>query len=502
MKLNQEEIIARGSNVETVIEQLKQFETGFPFMKLKSAATIGKGILKIENKEEALNCYNNFLSNGGDILKFVPASGAASRMFKQLFSFKDGAKDMATAKEMLKSDKEMSSLFANISNIAFWNDIKTLLGDNLYIDGELNYPEVAKAILDSTGLNYGSLPKGVLKFHSYEAGSKTPFAEHLSEAISYANVNNNCNLHFTVSPEHTELFKEEAKVAIAAIGEGCDINFTIDYSAQKASTDTIAAAPDNKPFDDNGKLLFRPGGHGALLENLNELDSDIIFIKNIDNVVPDRLKEDTITYKKVIGGVLIETRDKIFGYLKELEGDISAETMTEIFSFIANKLCFVIDTDISKLSIAEQKELAITILDRPIRVCGMVKNEGEPGGGPFWCESKDGSVSLQIVEGSQIDPEACDQQKIVTEATHFNPVDLVCGIKNYKGEKFDLLKYRDMDTCFISTKSKDGKELKALELPGLWNGAMANWNTMFVEVPVSTFNPVKTINDLLRDQHQ
>ena len=366
------------------------------------------------------------------------------------------------------------------------------------------YKEVAANLLNAAGLNYGALPKGLLKFHKYENGTRTPLEEHLVEGALYAaGKNGKVNVHFTVSPEHKDLFRALVEEKVKDYSSRYNVDYCVTFSEQKPSTDTIAADMDNHPFrDEKGKLLFRPGGHGALIENLNDLDADIVFIKNIDNVVPDRLKDDTVLYKKLIAGVLVTLQKQAFEYLELLDsGKYTREQVEEIIRFVQQKL-FCRRADIKDM---EDGDLVLYLkkkLNRPMRVCGMVKNVGEPGGGPFLAYNADGTVSLQILESSQIDMNDPEKKAMFEKGTHFNPVDLVCALRDYKGRKFNLPDYVDKSTGFISRKSKNGKDLKALELPGLWNGAMSDWNTVFVEVPLSTFNPVKTVNDLLRPQHQ
>ena len=395
--------------------------------------------------------------------------------------------------------------FADIEKFAFYDALDAVCQKNegkgikaLMAKG--NYKAVAANMLKKEGLNYGQLPKGMLLFHKYADGARTPMEEHLVEGALYAASNGEAHVHFTVSHEHIEFFK--AKVAEKADGfaKKYGIKYDITFSEQKPSTDTIAANPDNTPFREaDGSLLFRPGGHGALIENLNEIEADVIFIKNIDNVVPDRLKAETVEWKQVIAGVLVDLQSKAFGYLKQLEGEVSKQQLDEIAKFVA---FFVRNPKQQTLSDAELKQYLIKKLNRPMRVCGVVKNVGEPGGGPFLTYNQDGTVSLQILESSQIDTNNAEYMKMFTQGTHFNPVDLVCAVKDYKGNAFNLPDFVDKTTGFISSKSKGGKELKALELPGLWNGAMSDWLTVFVEVPLGTFNPVKTVNDLLREQHQ
>lgn len=502
--LQDKEFLAqKGISEEQIAEQLACFEKGFPYLKLAAAASVDNGILApaTDMQKKYLDAWDAYTQTDKVIVKFVPASGAASRMFKNLFEFL-GA-DYDTPQTGFEK-----TFFEKIENFACYNDLNQACQNNTGKDipqliSESNYKAVVSALLESAGLNYGALPKGLLKFHKYEDGSRTPLEEHLVEGALYAgNKNGKVNVHFTVSPEHRPLFKALVDEKAAIYAKRYGVEYNISFSEQKPSTDTIAADMDNKPFRDNGKLLFRPGGHGALIENLNDLDADVIFIKNIDNVVPDKFKGDTVLYKKLIAGVLITLQQKIFSYLQLLEsGKYTHEQIMDILQFLQKKL-FCKNPEVKDL---EDSELAIYLknkLNRPIRVCGMVKNVGEPGGGPFLAYNSDGTISLQILESSQIDMKDPEKKEMFEKGTHFNPVDLVCAVRDYKGHKFNLVKYVDKNTGFISYKSKNGKDLKALELPGLWNGAMSDWNTVFVEVPLSTFNPVKTVNDLLREQHQ
>jgi hypothetical protein len=494
----------KGISEEKVQAQLSSFATGFPYLTLKSAASLEYGIVSIDEDASAYyqDLWNKYLAANKQILKFVPASGAASRMFKNLFEFLNAAYSEPT------TDFE-KKFFAEIEKFAFFKALDAACQKNegagvaaLIAGGR--YKAVVENLLKEKGLNYGNLPKGLLLFHNYPESPRTALEEHLVEGAMYAsNGEGKVNLHFTVSPEHIDLFKSLVESCKGAYEKRFGVKYDITFSVQKASTDTIAAAMDNTPFRDaNGNLLFRPGGHGALIENLNEQDADVIFIKNIDNVVPDRLKTATVKYKQIIGGVLVSLQQKVFSYLQMLEnGHYTHEQLMEMLYFLQSKL-FIKNPDTKLL---EDSELALYVkakLNRPIRVCGMVKNVGEPGGGPFITKNSDGTYSAQILESSQINMEDPASKEIFSTATHFNPVDLVCAVRDKNGKPFDLLKYVDPQTGFISYKSKDGRELKALELPGLWNGAMSDWNTVFVEVPIETFNPVKTVNDLLRPQHQ
>jgi hypothetical protein len=500
-----QQIKQKGIELSQLDTQIKNFECGFPFANLVSAATPGNGIRQFNN-DDILELVEYFDAHCNDnpILKFVPASGAASRMFKNLFNFLD-------SKEGDFSDKSFNSVYTFVTRIrdfAFYNDLRQKLAENSKNLEDLiekkEYITIVDYLLNDNGLGYGNLPKGLLKFHQYDKNSRLPLEEHLVEAAGYATTKGVARVHFTVSPEHMDKFVEAVNQLKGFYENKFNVRYEISFSVQKSSTDTIAVDMDNKPFrNEDGTLLFRPAGHGALIENLKDLNEDIIFIKNIDNVVPDRLKPETVKFKKVIGGLLLKYQRKIFEFLKMLENyDTQNEEVNEIIDFAKKELNMEPPIGFDNFSNQERKNFIQAFLNRPIRICGMVKNEGEPGGGPFWVRNSKGEVSLQIVESSQIDQDNPDQNKIVQSATHFNPVDLVCGIKDYTGKAFDLQKFVDPETGFISIKSKDGKNLKAQELPGLWNGAMADWITIFVEVPIITFNPVKTVNDLLRPQHQ
>ncbi len=505
-------IAERGSDLETVKEQIEYFKKGFPPLPLKYAATTKKGILKLTEADITTQLENfDTLSTGKKLVKFVPASGAASRMFKSLFAFMDEYTGSEEDYQKMVADQGKQSVytfFKNLDKFAFYEELadeyqhqkgQSMAEDHL----RKKYVDILQVLLTEDGLNYGNLPKGLLEFHHYIDRSRTPVEEHLVEGAHYAkDIDNNVAIHFTVSPEHQEGFREHIDGVQADYEKLFGVKYDISFSQQKKSTDTIAVDMNNAPFrDSDGTLLFRPGGHGALIENLNDLDADLAFIKNIDNVVPDHLKAETYTYKKALAGVLLQYQEKIFHFIELLEGDPSEEVISEVEGFVHHELC--IESGLAAGTPTEEKvDFLLDKLQRPIRVCGMVRNMGEPGGGPFWAKNPDGTVSLQIVESAQIDMDDDEQQAIVQQSTHFNPVDLVCSLKDHTGKKFDLLKHRDPMTGFISYKSKDGKDLKALELPGLWNGAMSDWNTIFVEVPLITFNPVKTINDLLRDEHQ
>ena len=493
----------KGISEEQITDQLACFSKGFPFLEIAASASVERGIKRIEGDDIAFysQVWTDYLGENKQIVKFVPASGAASRMFKDLFEFLEAEYNTPqTAFEIHFFDKiELFAFYNDLNDVCLANSGKRI---QTLID-EKQYKTIVSFLLNTNGLNYGQLPKGLLKFHNYPDAPRTAMEEHLVEGALYAcSTTKKVNVHFTVSPEHRQLFENLVAEKQNQYEKEFGISYQIDFSEQKSSTDTIAADKDNNPFRDNGKLLFRPGGHGALIENLNDIDADVIFIKNIDNVVPDSFKEATVLYKKLIAGVLVATQKKVFEYLQLIDsGKYTHQELMEMIRFLQNDLCIKnLET-----KVLEDVELVLYIkskLNRPIRVCGMVKNEGEPGGGPFLTTNPDDTISLQILESSQIDLNDSTKKAMFEQGTHFNPVDLVCAIKNYRGKPFNLPEYVDKNTGFISLKSKSGKELKALELPGLWNGAMSDWNTIFVEVPIETFNPVKTVNDLLRREHQ
>lgn len=497
-----EQINSKGMTLLEIEQQISNFEKGFPYLELVNTATVEKGIIQIPPKDENkyIQYWENYLNSDRQIVKFVPASGAASRMFKDLFEYMESKDD--TIKETI------IIFFDNINKFAFFNDLNKACIEMYHQDisqliSEGKHKFILRALLNKECLNYGNLPKGLLKFHKYNNTERTPIEEHLVEGSLYAKNNHGIvNLHFTVSPEHKNLFKQIIDQKVKNYEDELSCQFNIEFSQQKAKTDTIAVDLNNKPFRENEHLVFRPGGHGALLENLNDINADIIFLKNIDNVVLDKHKGIDLIHKKILAGYLVKTQEEIHKYLKILDsGTYDRDKLLEILHFLQNQL----NTKNKETKYLEDAELVIYLknkLNRPIRVCGMVKNIGEPGGGPFFATNTDNTTSLQILESSQIDLSNSLYVKMFENGTHFNPVDIVCGIKDYNKEKFNLKLFIDEDTGFISKKSKNGKELKALELPGLWNGSMSNWNTIFIEVPIKTFNPVKTVNDLLRPEHQ
>jgi hypothetical protein len=498
----EQQILKQGMSVEKAKEQLKNFAEGFPFLPIVRAATIGDGI-KVLKDDEIKNYQKTYPSMVKDkeVVKFVPASGAATRMFKDLYAFLDGDGDVSKSKFVEK-------FIAELKKFAFYEDLDDSLRKvGSSIEDALakkDYKLIVSHLLQDFGLGYGNLPKGLLKFHRYSDHQRTPAYEHLIEGITHSlGKDNVIRVHFTVSPEHEPKFKELISSVQPKLEKDYNVKFDVTYSQQKKSTDTIAVNMDNTPFvEDDGSVLFRPAGHGALLENLNDINADLIFIKNVDNEVPDKLKLTTLEYKVATGGLLLDIQEKVFAALRALDAGANESAISQAEKVITEVLGGILPETYSNLNTVEKAAYLHGKLNRPLRICGMVKNTGEPGGGPFWVQDDDGSLSLQIAETAQIDLGNPAHKAIFQSSTHFNPVDLVCATKDYRGNKFDLLQFRDMRTGFITEKSKSGRDLKALELPGLWNGSMAGWNTAFVEVPLITFNPVKTVNDLLRDEHQ
>lgn len=497
-------IAAEGLTVQEVDRQLALFRQGVSPVRLNRPCRVGDGIVVLpeEEQEELIAAYEEALRMRR-FTKFVPASGAASRMFKEWHRFLN--------EEGFTEEKEKEAFFRELKRYAFFEDLRAAAARKGLDIEELIRTKADRDllgfILTEEGLNYGNLPKALLKFHHYPDESRTALEEHLIEAVLYArDARNRSRIHCTISKEHEKAVRDRLERVVAGYESRLNTVLEVDLSTQEAVTNTIAVDPQFRPFRDaNGDLVFRPGGHGALLQNLNSLDADIVFLKNIDNCVPDRLKPETVRWKKILAGYLMTLQDGIFRRLRLLSArDPKEADLTEIAAFCRRKLDLVTPPDFLRRSLAERGALLFKALNRPLRVCGMVKNEGEPGGGPFWVDSSGGmdSLSLQIIEESEVDHGDPGQKKIWQSSTHFNPVDLVCGVRDYRGDKFDLTLFVDQARSTISRKSEQGRELLALERPGLWNGSMAFWNTLFVETPLIVFNPVKTVRDLLRPQHQ
>ncbi|MFD2517115.1 DUF4301 family protein [Salinimicrobium flavum] len=504
------QIEKKGISFQKVEEQISIFKKGNVSVNIREAATLRNGILAIdENEKEDLIALYNSRKDDLKILKFVPASGAATRMFKAFYNF---LKEFDPNEEDLdhyierKNNPKLELFFSRMKDLPFYETVLQQIKENGRDYDSLPENEqkllFVRMMLGEEGLNLGDYPKGLVPFHKYEDHLATAFEEHLREAVDYAVAGNKVRIHFTVAEEHLSKFEEEATRIVPIVEKESSKDFEITYSFQDSKTDTIAVTKENEPFrDENGEIFFRPGGHGALIENLNDREADLIFIKNIDNVVIPKNRKILAENKQMLAGKLLDLQAKVFESLTKLEKEPSEEELEEMISFLQKKLNSGLSIQFDELSKEEKISALKRKMDRPVRVCGMVRNEGEPGGGPFWVTHENGDISLQIVESSQIDHENYQQSKIAQEATHFNPVDIVCSFMNFKGEKFDLHQFVDEKTSFISNKTRDGKELKALELPGLWNGAMSDWISIFVEVPVETFNPVKTVADLLKPSH-
>jgi len=488
----------RGISPEDLESQLLRLRTGFPYLRVMSPATPGSGILTLNDTErnKYIGRWRQFLKDGGSVVKMVPASGAASRMFKELFAFASGA-DMTSLVE---------TFFTGIHEFAFFNQLRDtclkMYGDDIdHLLETGRKREIAEALLSERGMNYGQLPKALLLFHTYPDTPRTPLEEHLAEGAAYAaDSMGNVHVHFTVSTDHIKAMQDKIDSVVPCLEQKYHVKYDVDMSVQKPSTDTVAVNTDGSPYRDDGELLFRPAGHGALLANLGDLTEQVVFIKNIDNVVPDTLRSSTIEYKQVLGGLLIDTHTRIEHYVDMLRSSLpSRPELLEMLDFLHNVL-FVSHDEAAEMEDLELADYLLCKFDRPLRVCGMVRNEGEPGGGPFLTFNPDGTVSPQILESTQLNPDSAPA--LQKKSTHFNPVDLVCYIHDTDGGRYNLQEFTDPDTGFISQKSHKGTAIKALELPGLWNGAMSDWNTIFVEVPADTFNPVKTVVDLLRPAHK
>lgn len=512
---DQEQLQELGIPEFQVKNQLEIFQKPLFNVDLVRNCTVGDGIVKIDPEEagEYIDAQQE-AAKEGLFLKFVPASGAATRMFKFLFQVQQ-ASEPITWEDIKRAVKKGDSTFEkfkqfmeNISHFAFFDELKEIMSrdgldlEQLIHDGR--FEPVLQYLLTGRGLNYGSMAKGLLKFHHYPSGNRTAFEEHLVEATHYVrDADGVCRLHFTVLPEQQELFATLLESVRAAYEKEYGVRFKVDFSFQKPSTDTIAVDLDNEPLrDEKQRLVFRPGGHGALLQNLTALQDYLVYIKNIDNVIPDCLKEATYFWKRVLGGILVELEDEIHTHVRLLKNEATDDIQEQAEEFARDKLWIDFPDDYADWPSSKRHHFLLTKLNRPIRVCGVVRNVGEPGGAPFWVREQDNTCSIQIVEKAQVNFDSPEQDAIWNSSTHFNPVDLVCSMRDFEGKPFDLSRHVNPDAVFISKKSMSGRDLKALELPGLWNGAMADWTTICVEVPIITFNPVKTVDDLLRPEHQ
>ncbi|WPR71917.1 DUF4301 family protein [Flavobacterium sp. NG2] len=505
------QIAEQGIPLENVKRQLGFLKNGIAKTNLYAHASLGNGIINLSESDfHTRALFFDANKSKLKLLKFVPASGAATRMFKFLNAFLndfDIENETINAYINRKKANDLAVFIVGMDKFPFFEEVYTKLKevypnfDSLSRDYKNYY--FIKILLSPDYFDFANKPKGILPFHVYLNNIATPIEEHLYECGYYSSVNGISNLHFTVSESHLSQFESILSSVKHLVEKETQTKVTVNYSFQDKSTDTIAVDMMNNPFrDEKGKLVFRPGGHGALIQNLNSLDADIIFVKNIDNVILHN-NENIALYKKALAGILLDIQHQVFDYLNLIEkGTFTEDKIAEITQFFKAKLNREISSDFEKNTFEDKVEFIKNALNRPIRVCGMVKNEGEPGGGPFWVLNDKNEASLQIVESNQIDISDKNQAKILNESTHFNPVDLVCGIKNHKGEKFDLTQFIDHNSGFVVDKNVGGVAIKGYELPGLWNGAMAQWLTIFAQVPLLTFNPVKTVNDLLKPAHQ
>jgi len=504
------ELFHQNKNIDYIATQIQNIKTGISSVAIEKPAVANDGILCVSSEDFSNFCtfYENNIQNFS-VEKFVPASGAASRMFKFLSEF---INDFNPEKETINgyinrtNNSHLSTFIIAMDKFPFFDEVDSFLNSKhsdfkSFSKDKKNYMFI-QAILNESSFNFVNKPKGILPFHKYDNKIVTPVEEHLKEVLEYASTATEAFIHFTISEEHQNEFEICIKNIKPSLEKEYSKKINYSFSYQDETTDSVSLNEQLQFIKQEGNLVFRPAGHGALLHNLNERNSDIVYIKNIDNVSHNNLKQIAL-YKKGLGGILIEKQQQIFDFLNQLhQADVNKETINASISFVENDLKITTPTHFEDYKKEAKIKFLKTVLDKPIRVCGMVKNENEPGGGPFWIKDKNGEVSLQIVESAQIDFNDPTQAKLFNSATHFNPVDLVCGIKNYKGEKFDLFEFTNPETGFIVEKSKNGINQKAYELPGLWNGSMANWITIFVEVPIATFNPVKTVNDLLKPNHQ
>lgn len=502
-----------GISKSKVMAQIEAFHKSSCFIRLAKPCIPGDGVQRINDSDEFkyLQLHEK-AAQKGRFQKFVPASGAATRMFQSLLQIYHMPHYLGPDELCLKVEQGVSvacdfvRFLEEFHKFPFKTDFEQVLARDGCSIRELfqhsQYWKFLEYLLTSRGLNYGFLPKALIKFHRYASECRTALEEHLVDASGYlGNSNESCKIHFTVSPEHEANFKDLCTRVKNRYEELCRTRFDLCFSFQKPSTNTIAVDLENQPFrDKHGLLHFRPGGHGALIENLNDTLGDLVYIKNIDNVAPDRLKGEIIHWKRILGGLLIDVQQQVHDFVIQLKE--GRNITPQAAQFVRNRLLMQLPDGFDELEDGRRRELLVQKLNRPIRVCGVVPNAGEPGGAPFWVQEKDGTLSLQIIEKAQVDLNSEEQARIWNSSTHFNPVDIVCGLRDYRGEPFDLRHYVDEDAVFISRKSKDGQDIKVLELPGLWNGSMSSWITVIVEVPPITFNPVKSVFDLLRPEHQ
>ncbi len=489
-----------------LLRQESLHRKGVEPLSLLRPCTVGDGVRRLTPEEWTdLLSEQQVAQAEGRFQKFVPASGAATRMFADWVAYQK--RRDSTGQTSRADDAAIDDFFSSLERFAFYPELISRcveqglkLEEGMEVGGrEL----ILRQILDPQGLNFPALPKGMIPFHLYADHTRNAFEEHLVEAIEYcADARGDCRVHFTVAEEHFQQVKDFLEKATQRFARS-QYRFLWDLSLQSPTTHTLAVDLYGQPVrKESGELLFRPGGHGALLKNLQECGGDLVFIKNIDNVAPDRLKGPGYRAKRLLGGLCLRLQGRLFEYLRFLEEAASEHLLEDAADFAHRE--FYLDLEpLERLDdFSQRRQWLVEQLHRPIRVCGVVPYNGEPGGGPFWVADAGESLSLQIVEKSQIRGADAEQIRLFAASTHFNPVDMVCGLRDFRGDCFDLQKFVDASRWFLSKKSYRGEEIAVLERPGLWNGAMAHWLTVFVEIPQESFTPVKTLADLLRPEHQ
>jgi hypothetical protein len=502
-----------GIKADCVQEQIETLRRGNFYARLIRPCTLFDGVRQIGDQDLAryIELHASAAARGR-FKKFVPASGAATRMFQSLLTIFHLPQYLETDELQKRVNQgvnfacDFKHFLDELDRFPFASDLEKTLARAGYSPGELvrsgRFATLLEYLLTQTGMNYRNLPKALLPFHSYSGETRTAFEEQLHESMGYLGIDN-AGVHFTIPEQHLNGFLALEREIRQRLSQRWGATFDVSFSFQRSSTDTICIDRNGMPLRDKyGRLHFRPSGHGALIENLGDLNADLVYIKNIDNVVPDGLKEPVHFWKKALGGYLVRVQDSVHALLHHLSGSHWSQAVRDAVLYASRELLIDFPTGFETWLEGRKQSFLLQALDRPIRICGVVPNGGEPGGAPFWVEAENGTQVLQIVEEAQVDLNCEEQRNIWNSSTHFNPVDIVCGLKNFEGKPFDLKKFVDPRAVIITKKSIDGTDVRVLERPGLWNGAMAGWITVFVEVPKITFNPVKSLFDLLRPEHQ
>jgi len=496
----------RGISSEEIRRQLEIFRRPAPVTRLERPCELGDGIQQLSKEEEdkLLEEWSH-LARDGRLAKFVPASGAATRMFRDM---KSALQELTEGSTESTDSGLMHRLASALPHFPFWERLQSVAGTGEptlgLVPGREKVRQLLISLLEPSGLGLATLPKGLIEFHLYESGPRSAFEEQLVEGATHlAAAGGTCRYHFTVSAEHLAAFESSLASAAPRIERRTSMDLEVSFSTQSPSTDTLAVDLENRPFRlQSGELLFRPAGHGSLIENLHQLDGDIVFIKNIDNIAPERQHEDSGRWKRLLAGKLGQLQRSLFALAGRLEAACTEQLVEEALEFLRQEVGVQVSRESLDPSLLTRRKVVLDLLDRPLRVCGVVRNEGQPGGGPFWVHQRGRGLTCQVVEAAQVDRDDPAQDEVWSASTHFNPTDLVCGLRSRKGEPYELSRFIDPEMSFVTEKSHEGRPLRALERPGLWNGAMAGWNTVFVEVPLATFTPVKTVFDLLQPEHR